>query len=83
MIMKNKLEGYRTSLPNNQSVRRSLAAAMFEVSEYCSYKLYIIDLVNRPEPSKLQKVEEVPHVSSCSCAIHLRRIKRQDLLTSG
>ena len=35
-------KGYRTSLPNNQSVRRSVAAAIFAVSEHCSYNRSIV-----------------------------------------
>ena len=51
----------------------------------------IMDLVKRPPTvdrqeawtQRVSKVEDVSDISSCSCAIYLRRSKRQDLSTSG
>ena len=48
MIMNDKSGGYRTLLPNNQSVRRSVSAAIFPRSFRFQSIAAIIDLVNRP-----------------------------------
>ena len=69
--MNDKSAGYRTSV----------SAAIFTVSEHCSY--------NRSQAStrgldqQVAQAEDVLDVSSCSCAIYMRRSKKQDLSTSG
>ena len=81
--MNDKSAWYRTSLPNNQSVRRSVSA----FSEHCShrsiFKQASLCYLQEAWTQQVAKVKDVSDVSSCSCAFYLHRSKRQDLSTSA
>ena len=78
----------------NFTIQQSISSQICFSSGFRSFRALqstIIDLVNMPftvDPQQAwtqqcAKMEDVSDVSSCSCAIYLRRGNMQDLSTSG